>query len=253
MVSQDKRSEIAFSRTNFDEVEEAGNVSDRERRMVHLRVTKMDKLRGNTMLDCGCGTGKDAALLASLGNYVVGTDISQAAIAKAKKTSKNYNVDLDLVVADSEKLPFKEGCFDVCYCFWTLHHFPSIAGVLSELNGRLRAGGHLIIIEPNGSNLVVRLSERIEDQVRTWLVLTGADTPNETMHDLVTYLRNLEAAGFRHIRSIQWFGGGLPPLPNSSALLLVLVQVRKMMMEFEWHLLPPPMNGSDLVLSAEKS
>jgi len=237
---------------NFKVVERAGLISDIPKRLVHLRLAGLASLHGKALLDCGCGAGKDAAILSKLGNFVVGTDISMSALKMAKQTASNLRTHLDLVCCDSEELPFRREVFDLCYCSWTLHHFPRIELVLAQLNSVLRKGEALVIIEPNGSNVVVRISQNLEDLCRPWLIRRGADTPNERLHDCQTYVESLARAGFSHVRVLQWFGGGIPPVPRNDVILYMVVRVRALLLECAWKYLPPPFNGADLVARAQK-
>jgi ubiquinone/menaquinone biosynthesis C-methylase UbiE len=252
-LEQDKAAEVAFSERNYQTMDDEtfDFEAHRRKRNAQLEQMEMPNLRGKIILDCGCGAGKDTAFFARMGNYAVGIDISPTAIQMARKLVLKHNIQADFVVADSEQLPFKGDCFDFAYCFWILHHFPRMEKVISEIRTVTR--GTLLIAEPNGSNAVVELSQRLEDLVRPWLSSTGVDTPNEKMHPLRSYVEALREAGYKRIQITQWFGGGLPPLPKSSALLRILVYIRHILMLLAWKTFPPPLNGSDFFVMAEKS
>lgn len=55
----------------------------------------------------------------------------------------------------------------------------------------------------NGSNLIVRASEFVEGLIRPWLIKTGIDTPNEHLHTLDIYPKDLKQSGFEHVQSKQ--------------------------------------------------
>ena len=70
-------------------------------------------------LDIGCGTGYHSKILKEIGHSVVSADISLEMVKKAKSMQ---NGDF-FIVADVEKLPFKEDAFDnVVSIFGALNH-----------------------------------------------------------------------------------------------------------------------------------
>lgn len=72
--------------------------------------------RPSYVLDVGCGVGATACWLArSIGCRVVGIDISEEMIARAKERAKREGVEdkVEFRRADALKLPFKSNSFDV--------------------------------------------------------------------------------------------------------------------------------------------
>ncbi len=85
-------------------------------------------------LDLGCGTGVAIPELTRLGWTVVGVDVSQAMLARAR----THGVELHK--AAGEALPFDDASFDSAVSIWThtdVEHFPSI---LREAARVLRRG-----------------------------------------------------------------------------------------------------------------
>lgn len=78
-----------------------------------MRCAGWDRIPG---LDVGCGAGLTACEIAkSYGLYVMGIDISEIMIVKAKKKAKRQNVEdkVEFRVADAYQLPFDDASFDV--------------------------------------------------------------------------------------------------------------------------------------------
>ena len=105
-----------------------------------------------SVLDCACGTGQDLHLFHSLGVEVVGSDVSEAMLAQARKNLAAAGVPVPLHRVDYRELPehFTER-FDAVACLST-----SIAHTLDESNilrafqsmrGVLRDGGILIVTQ----------------------------------------------------------------------------------------------------------
>ena len=102
-----------------------------------------------TVLDIGCGTGallmrihdgkKDAKLF--------GIDISEEMIKVAQAKLGNA---AGLTVSDSEKLPFKNGSFDLVMCTFSFHHHPNPAIVFKEMHRVLSPQGRIMMADPLG-------------------------------------------------------------------------------------------------------
>jgi len=105
---------------------------------------------GLLVLEAGIGTGRFATWLAKKNFRVVGADISKEMLKKAKKKALALNVDVDLVMADLQFLPFRSQLFDSCYCINVIDHIPNISKFLNEARYVTKSEGFLIF---NFSNL----------------------------------------------------------------------------------------------------
>lgn len=113
------------------------------------------------ILDLGCGDGALANILLSK-NYraVDGFDLSPGGIERARKLAANENMrfeEADIIKMDYSKLPHYDGAF-----LWgILHHVKSATPtVLKNLRG---VTDRIVILEPNGNNIVRKLLERTAD------------------------------------------------------------------------------------------
>jgi ubiquinone/menaquinone biosynthesis C-methylase UbiE len=236
---------------------------DRARR-AHLELLHLIPLKGQLILDTGCGPGTYGMILASEGNEVIGSDISAESVKAARDRADNKSVNFSSLVADSEKLPLKSDSFDVCFCGFTLHHFPDINAAVSECARILKPGARIAIVEPNESSFATRFSRFIEDLplLRTWVLNAGWDTPNRTTHIYRDYTEALEQQGFTEIKVSSCFPGGLPPLPSkpqkglgakfSLLLINILVRIRRLLNIFFLKSLPGKLNGADLLITGIK-
>jgi len=65
------------------------------------------------ILDLGCGTGYSSEILIENGFRVIGVDILEDMILKASKKKKELGyINLDLIMADINNLPFRHDSFD---------------------------------------------------------------------------------------------------------------------------------------------
>jgi SAM-dependent methyltransferase len=100
------------------------------------------------LLDFGCGSGRFAARLATLGVRYFGIDFSREMLRTACRT--NLALGMKFVQFDGQKLPFASAAFDVCLTTGVLQYLingPDISKILAELRRVLRPGGRLILIE----------------------------------------------------------------------------------------------------------
>jgi ubiquinone/menaquinone biosynthesis C-methylase UbiE len=92
-----------------------------------------DLLPGATALTICGGSGLDAELLTRAGVRVILSDISLGVVLQARERAKRYDLDLELVVADAERLPFRDASVDLVYVHDGLHHLERPSVALAEM------------------------------------------------------------------------------------------------------------------------
>jgi ubiquinone/menaquinone biosynthesis C-methylase UbiE len=101
-------------------------------------------LGGRSVLDVGCGRG---GLISVIQTYftprsVAGLDLSSEAIRFCRRThGRSGAVFLE---GDAERLPFREGSFDVVSNLESSHSYPMIGAFYSEVRRVLKPGGHFL-------------------------------------------------------------------------------------------------------------
>ena len=99
------------------------------------------------VLDVGCGNGNISRFIGSFGHQVLGIDISDTTIEKARELTNMPNVQFRNVSA--EDLMSKEK-YDVIVCSEVIEHLSLPSGVVVALAGLLKPYGTLIVTVPNG-------------------------------------------------------------------------------------------------------
>ncbi len=115
--------------------------------------TKVRRLLGpftgtELALDSGCGTGALAAALAPLVGEVVGTDTNLGYLEAARELGLE---NAEFLEADSTRLPFEYGRFDISGCVRVLHHVRRPELAVSELARVTRHNGRVLIADQLGS------------------------------------------------------------------------------------------------------
>jgi SAM-dependent methyltransferase len=92
-------------------------------------------------LDLGCGEGRFARDLAALGHDVVGIDASPTMIRAAREAAP----EMELLLADAARLPFRDASFGLVVAFMSLHDIDDLAGAIHEAARVLAPDGKLCL------------------------------------------------------------------------------------------------------------
>jgi SAM-dependent methyltransferase len=100
-------------------------------------------LKGQLILDAGCGSGRYARIAGEAGAVVIGVDLSAAVETAVSLTSHLPNVHI--VQADIFRLPFRPKLFRFIYSIGVLHHTPDTKKALSSLILLLADSGRIAV------------------------------------------------------------------------------------------------------------
>lgn len=212
-TNQNKKWEIELFDRVIDEDSEYEQNSDEF--YDYLAASTCQVLGGSSrkkMLEAGCGTGIIGKRLMKRFKSleITGVDISPKMVRQANDGTRNYKaIEGNL---EDEKL-FEKASFDVVFCGYILHHFPSCDKIVYNAARWVKPGGYVIIMEPNGSSPVNKTSKAARHVLeavfgKDWVVKKRLATPNETDHTVKTYQKLLAQNGFgvtflqtRHFKS----------------------------------------------------
>ena len=107
--------------------------------------------QGLTILDAGCGTGRNSIMLCRAGATVYGIDQSPEMILKARSTFSTLGLSCTLNTGTLDKLPYRSGFFDAVLCSAVLDHILDIGPVIKEFSRVLKPTGTVIISGPSPS------------------------------------------------------------------------------------------------------
>ncbi|MEM3551102.1 MAG: methyltransferase domain-containing protein [Candidatus Bathyarchaeia archaeon] len=103
------------------------------------------KIECNSLvLDIGCGTGLLFNQVAGHVEILVGLDFSRSMLEIAKKRAKSFH-NIDLVLADADYAPFKDGVFSHIFAVTLLQNQPNPRKTLKEMK-RIAERNALIIV-----------------------------------------------------------------------------------------------------------
>lgn len=99
---------------------------------------------GRSVLDVGCGSGLLLEKLSSMAGLLVGVDASRRMIFKAKRRVGAHG-NVDLVLADSDFLPFRDGVFSCVLSFTLLQNVPNPLTTVKEIVRAAQSDSVLVI------------------------------------------------------------------------------------------------------------
>lgn len=151
----------------------------------------------NSILELGCGTGKNTVFFSQIGTRVLALDFSAGMIARAKqKLNANH---VTFLKADlTQPWPCGDRAFDLIACNLVLEHIENLAFIFSEAFRILVEGGHFFICElhPFRQYLGGRATFKSDSET----VEIGA-----FIHNLSDFIRLAAAQGFRLEEFKEWW------------------------------------------------
>lgn len=159
-------------------------------------------MKGQRILEVGCGTGAFITALAKDGRECHGVDpLLVLSLAEAKKKAKKEKTETFLCRAVGEHLPYENETFDLLLCLSTLQHVFNQEETLREIRRTLKSNGKLLISVPTTKNIRTLFREIVPKHFTAGFNLT-------TIRKLLSYegFQILEMKG----------SGFFPPFLNKS-------------------------------------
>lgn len=113
-------------------------------------VTIVKNGNPETILDIATGTGDLAINLTETGaRKIIGLDISQGMldIGRQKISKRKLDERIDMVLGDSENMPFEDNTFDAITVAFGVRNFENLEKGLTEILRVLKHGGSFVVLE----------------------------------------------------------------------------------------------------------
>ena len=104
------------------------------------------------VLDVACGTGVNFRYLPDDVD-LVGIDLSEAMLSRAREQAMELGIDADLQQADASDLPFPDDSFDAVVSSLSTCTFPEPVAVLREMDRVCRPDGRILLLEHGRSSV----------------------------------------------------------------------------------------------------
>jgi len=162
--------------------------------LVALEEPWVDRLlgdvRGLSVADIGCGTGRHAVRLAAAGAAVQALDFSEGMLARARDKAGELNIVFH--VHDlAEPLPFPDEIFDRVLCGLVIDHIADLGGLFREMHRVCRPPGFVVISVMHPAMMLRGVQARFKDPA-SGREIRPASVPNQ----LSDYIMAAAKAGF---------------------------------------------------------
>ena len=149
-LAETKRRRLQRSRSYFESV--AGDWERIRRSYFDDRVTSLaiEKLLPSnlTVADIGCGTGSLTFELARFAGKVIGVDLSNEMLRRARALAKERAIrNVEFRQGDIFKLPLDSAGIDAVFCVMVMHFLPDPQSAIAELCRITRPGGSVILVD----------------------------------------------------------------------------------------------------------
>ena len=137
MDTDTKRTSVNYDMTSqVYDISRAANIETIEKLIKVLRVNNRSHL-----LDLGCGTGNYTAALQKVAEKVIGIDISQGMLQRARTKFPK----IQFVQGDITRLPFNSNTFDGTFAIQVLHYIKEKDLFIREVYRILQKGAYFAI------------------------------------------------------------------------------------------------------------
>jgi SAM-dependent methyltransferase len=116
-------------------------------------------LRGQRVLDLGCGQGDLTLMLLQRGAEVTALDVSAGMVELAERRVQVFAPDAKatFLAGDAQATGLPAGSFDLVLGKWIIHHL-DVEAITTEMERLLRPGGAALFIENQGTNPLLRFA-----------------------------------------------------------------------------------------------
>lgn len=160
-------------------------------------IETLHKFDFSTVIELGCGTGKNTTFLLKKADKVIGLDFSQEMLNKAKTKIKSGRVEFQK--ADlTTKWKIENEYADLITCSLVLEHIKNLDFVFDQACKKLKNGGIFFISELHPFKQYSGTKARFETK-------DGIQELETYVHHVSEYLEVANAKGFKLLELKEWF------------------------------------------------
>lgn len=154
-------------------------------------------LHFHSILELGCGTGKNTVFLAEIGEAVHALDFSEGMIQKAREKVQAGNVRFSM--ADlTQTWPADNSAYDLMVCNLVLEHIEDLSFIFSEANRVLENKGRFLLNELHPFRQYEGKKARFESEA-------GVTEIAAFTHHISDFLNAATGTGLRLVNLNEWW------------------------------------------------
>lgn len=162
----------------------------------------LSKYTFDTVLELGCGTGKNTTWLLERAPVVIGVDFSEGMLAQARAKIKAANVQF--LQADLTKpWPIDNDFADLITCSLILEHIADLGFIFQQAYDKLKNGGRFFICELHPFKQYKGSKARFETE-------TGVQELEVYIHHVSEFVATALNHGFKLAELKEWFDEDQP-------------------------------------------
>lgn len=177
-----------------------------------LRRRFWQEVGGTALLEVGVGTGKNLRHHPREARAVA-VDISPRMLRRAASRARRLGRHVDLVLADAQHLPFRDGAFDAVAATFVFCSLPDPLAGLREVRRVVRPEGRVHLLEHVRARNP--LAGRLMDLVNPlWVRLTGANINRDTVSNVARAGLSLDSLESRSLGIVKLMRGSPAAQPE---------------------------------------
>lgn len=171
-------------------------------------IETLNKFEFSSVIELGCGTGKNTIFLLKKADEIIGLDFAQEMLNKAKNKIKDERVEFRKADLTAE-WNIENNYADLITCSLVLEHIENLNFVFNQANKKLKNGGLFFISELHPFKQYSGSKAKFEAE-------NGTQELETYVHHISEYLEVANENGFELLELKEWFDeenkSGIPRL-----------------------------------------
>jgi len=185
--------------TDYNAWADQYDTNDNKTRDLDRKATRMvlAGLHFETVIELGCGTGKNTAWLLTNAKKVIALDFSEGMLAKAREKIDSDKVEFRLTDLN-KPWDVSDSLADLVTCNLVLEHIENLDFIFEQAQRKLRTGGRFFISELHPFKQYLGTKARFETEI-------GIQELEVYVHHISDFTNAAEKNGFRLVKLKEWF------------------------------------------------
>ena len=174
--------------------------------------------RFNSILEIGCGTGKNTTFFSEISDNIYALDFSEGMISRAKEKVRAKNVTF-IQTDITQSWSIENNSVDLVSCNLILEHIKNLEFIFSESNRCLKSGGRFFINE-------LHPFRQYDGKKATFLKNEESIEIDAFIHNVSDYLNAAKSNGFKLQKLDEhWHKNDKNKLPRILSLLFIKIKM----------------------------